>query len=95
MIIPMIAPGRDTETSKLQTVAGAKDLNFTYQSTPSGSSRFLGCYYPQFDEQFAQSLAAKIAPGSAGQLVAKTLNKQAGGTPGVGKLAYTRLKVKA
>jgi hypothetical protein len=95
MVLPLISVGRDQETSKLQTVAGAKTINVQYTgATPSGSSRWLGQYYPQWDEQFAMSLAARIAPQSAGQLVAKTLNKQAGGIPSVGKLAYVRLKVK-
>ncbi len=91
--VPLIFPGRDQETSKFQTVAGAKEVNFTYTATPSSSNRFVGLYFPVFDEQFLMSLAARISPQSQGQLVAKTLNKQAGGIRGVGKLAYTRTKV--
>jgi hypothetical protein len=93
MFFPLIAAGRDLETSKLQTVAGAKELNFTYSSTPSSSNRFLGAYFPVFDEQFMMGLAARISPQAQGQLVAKTLNKQAGAVHGVGKFAYTRAKV--
>lgn len=93
-VFPLIAPGRDTETSKLQTVAGAKEINFQYTVTPTESSRFVGQYYPQWDEQFARGLAARINPAGAGDLTAKTLNKQTGGVRGVGKLAYTRTKVK-
>lgn len=94
LIFPFIAPGRDLETSKLQTLHGAKDINVGYTSTPSGSCRLLGCYFPVFDERYMMTLAARIAPGSAGKLAAKTLNKQSG-VHGVGKLAYVRAKVKA
>lgn len=92
---PVVAPGRDQETSKLQTVAGAKEMNLQYTSIPQGQSVWLGCYFPQFDEQFAATLAARIAPNSSGELAAKTLNKQAGGIRGVGKLAYVRQKIKS
>lgn len=97
MVFPFIAPGRDLETSKLQTIAGAKQINATYDGATSlseSNALLLGLYFPQFDEQFAQSLASRIKPGSSGELVAKTLNKQSGGIPGVGKLAYVRQKVK-
>jgi hypothetical protein len=93
LVFPLIVPGRDTETSKLQTVAGAKEINFTYTATPSGSNRFVGMYFPTFDEAFMQALAARIAPGNAGELTAKTLNKQSGLIHGVGKGAYVRAKV--
>jgi hypothetical protein len=39
------------------------------------------------------TLAARIAPGSEGKLVAKTLNKQAGLEYGRGKGAYVRTKI--
>lgn len=94
LIFPVVMPARDQETSKFQTVAGAKEMNFQYTTTPVASSRWVGCYFPQFDEQFAMSLAARINPNAAGALTAKTLNKQAGGVRGVGKLAYTRTKVR-
>jgi hypothetical protein len=94
LVFPLVACGRDLETSKLQTVAGAKEVNFTYTATPSSISRFVGCYFPVFDNKYLQMLAARIAPGHSGKLVAKTLNKQAGGVHGVGKLAYVRSKVK-
>lgn len=95
MYFPLVASGRDLETSKLQTVAGAKESNYTFGSdgTPSGINRFIGQYFPVFDEQFMQALAARIAPNKAGDLVAKTLNKQKGGVHGIGKLAYVRAKV--
>jgi len=93
LVVPLVASGRDLETSKLQTVAGAKEINFSYTSTPSAVYRLLGCYFPVFDENFVKALASRIAPGSKGQLTAKTLNKQKGGVRGVGKLAYTRSKV--
>lgn len=94
MFFPLISCGRDLETSKLQTVAGAKDLNFNYTSTPSAGPVILGHYFPTFDAAFIQNtLVPRIAPGSAGKLRIKTLNKQRGGIPGVGKLAYVRQKV--
>jgi hypothetical protein len=93
MVMPFIAPGRDQETSKLQTVAGAKELNFQYTATPANPSLWVGHYFPQFDEQFAKSLAARIAPNAdASELTAKTLNKNQGVNQ-VGKLAYTRQKI--
>jgi len=96
LVFPNVSCGRDLETSKLQTVAGAKELNYTYGSDgiPSGTNRYLGLYFPVFDQQFMQILAQRIAPGKERALVAKTLNKQRGGIHGVGKLAYTRAKVK-
>jgi hypothetical protein len=93
MFQPLVTPGRDQETSKFQTVYGAKEINLTYTSTPSGSCRFLGQYYPQFEERFLEGLAARIAPGVSGVLVSKTLNKQEGFSSGTGKMAYTRQKV--
>jgi hypothetical protein len=96
MFFPLVMPGRDTETSKLQTVAGPKESNYTYGDAgiPSGINRFVGLYFPCWDEQFLRGLAARIAPQLAGDIVAKTLNKQSGGVYGVGKLAYVRAKVK-
>lgn len=93
LFFPFVVPGRDFETSKLQTVAGAKEINMAFTSTPSGSMRLLGHYFPVFDPAFMQMLAARIAPGAAGQLVAKTLNKQTGFVHGFGKTAYVRAKV--
>lgn len=93
LIVPLVTMGRDLETSKLQTVAGAKEINFAYTATPSGSAHFLGCYFPVYSQDYIAMLAARIAPGSAGQVAAKTLNKQAGAVHGVGKLAYTRAKI--
>jgi hypothetical protein len=96
LFFPLVSCGRDLETSKLQTVAGAKDINFNYTTTPSAGPILLGHYFPTFDEGFVQNvLVARIAPGSKGVLRAKTLNKQRGGISGVGKLAYTRQKVVA
>lgn len=95
MFFPIVHAARDQETSKFQTLAGAKEMNYTFGSggTPSGINRYLGQYFPVFTEAFMQQLAARIAPNASGQLVAKTLQKQAGGIHGVGKLAYTRAKV--
>jgi hypothetical protein len=93
MFLPLIVPGRDLETSKLQSQAGAREMNFTYTATPAGQSRFLGMYFPVFDEQYMLSLAARIHPTGSGELVAKTLNKQAGMIHGQGKAAYVRAKV--
>lgn len=95
LIFPNVSCGRDLETSKLQTVAGAKELNYTFgdDGIPSGINRYLGLYFPVFNQQFMQILAQRIAPGKERALVAKTLNKQRGGIHGVGKLAYTRAKV--
>lgn len=97
IFVPFVTSGRDLETSKLQTVAGAKDINVTYTSTPSNPPVFLGMYFPTFDEGYVRNvLAPKISPSTAGQaaIVAKTLNKQTGGVYGVGKLAYVRQKIK-
>jgi hypothetical protein len=98
LFFPYISCGRDFETSKLQTVAGAKDINVTYGSdgTPSDSPRFIGGYFPTFDEAFVRNvLVPRITPGKAqgAELLAKTLNKQSGGVYGVGKLAYVRQKI--
>lgn len=93
LVYPLVVPGRDLETSKLQTVAGAKEINFSYTATPSGSNRILGCYFPVFEESFMAALAARIAPGNKGLLTSKTLNKQSGLVHGVGKGAYVRAKV--
>lgn len=94
LIFPLVAPGNEQYTSKLQTVFGAKAINFTYTVTPSASSVFRGGYAYAWDEQFATALAMRIAPQSAGKLVAKTLNKQTGAIWGKKKLAYTQAKVK-
>lgn len=95
MFFPLVTPGRDQETSKLQTVMGPKESNYTYgdDGIPSGINKFLGLYFATFDEQFLHGLAARIAPAKAGEIVAKTLQKQNGGKWGVGKLAYVRAKI--
>jgi len=95
LFFPLVMPGRDTETSKLQTVMGPKESNYTYGSggIPSGINKFLGLYFGVFDEQFLHGLAARIAPAKEGEIVAKTLQKQSGGKWGVGKLAYVRAKI--
>jgi hypothetical protein len=95
MYFPFVHMGRDLETSKLQSVAGARDINVTYTATPAGAPRFLGVYFPQFDEAYMRTvLIPRIAPdaASAAILTAKTLNK-VNGVRGVGKLAYTRTKI--
>jgi len=92
LFFPIVSCGRDFETSKLQTLAGAKDINFQYTSTPSASANLLGQYFLTWDENFMKALAARMAPGSAAELVAKTLNKQSG-IYGRGKLAYVRAKL--
>jgi len=93
LIWPVVSPGNDLFTSKAQTLAGAKEMNFQYSSTPSPSQRWVGCYLPVFDDQFRQSLVARIAPGSKGELTDKSVNKQVGGVIGAGKLAYVPVKV--
>lgn len=93
LFFPLIAPGRDMETSKFQTVQGAKDINFSYTSTPASSNRFVGHYFATFEESFLEALARRIHPQGSGQVMAKTLNKQAGIIHGVGKAAYVRAKV--
>ncbi len=95
LFFPLVTPGRDTETSKLQTVMGPKESNYTYgtDGIPSGINKFLGLYFATFDEQFLHGLAARIAPAKEGEIVAKTLQKQSGGKWGVGKLAYVRAKI--
>jgi hypothetical protein len=95
MIYPLVMPGAGLFTSKAQTVAGAKEINMQFTNTPSASQRFIGIYLPVFDEQFAKSLAARIAPGSEGKFQPKLLNKQ---DPNkavrrVGKIAYTPDKI--
>ena len=97
MYFPFVHMGRDLETSKLQSVAGARDINVTYTATPAPSPRFLGIYFPQFDEQYMRTvLIPRIAPdaASAAILTSKTLNK-VNGKRGVGKLAYTRTKIRS
>jgi hypothetical protein len=90
-------PGHDLETSKIQTVKGSRDINFAFSATPSGQSRFLSCEFPVFEPSFAEGLKDALLGGSnpSATLQPKTLNKQVGGTHGVGKLAYVRQKVVA
>jgi len=96
LFFPLVSCGRDLETSKLQTVSGAKDINFNYTTTPSAGPIILGHYFPTFDEAFVRSqLVPRIAPGAKGVLRAKTLNKQKSMVPGVGKMAYCRQKIVA
>lgn len=97
LFFPIVSCGRDLETSKLQTVAGAKDINFNYTTTPSAGPVILAHYFPTFSDDFVQNvLVPRIAPGAKGVLRAKTLNKNLkAGKIGVGKLAYVRQKVMA
>lgn len=94
LIFPLVPTGNDVMTSKLQTVAGAKQINLQYTSDPSVNQRLLGCYFPVFDDQFADSLAARIYPSGKGVRKPKLINKQGGNiVPGVGKFAYVADKV--
>ena len=96
IIFPFIASGRDLETSKLQTVAGAKDINISYAAPVTDPPRLVGHYAYVYDEAFVKTvLVPRIAPGQAdtAELTTKTLNKQTGGTYGIGKLAYVRQKI--
>lgn len=96
LFFPIVPTGNDVYTSKVQTLSGAKEIDFTFAAaTPSATFRWCGMYLAVFDEQFEQSLVQRIAPGSQGVLTPKTLNKQPGGTRNVGKLAYTPDKIKA
>lgn len=94
---PLIMPGHSLETSKMQTVKGARDINFAFSATPAAQSRFLSCEFPVFDQGFAQQIKDLLlgGPNPNASLAPKTLNKQVGGTHGVGKLAYVRQKVVA
>ena len=94
-IYPIIAPGFDCETSKFQSVKGARDVNFAYTSTPSGQARWLTLEMPVFEQGFSEGLKDLLLGGSHPDAVLepKTLNKQVGGVHGVGKLAYVRQKV--
>lgn len=95
LFFPLVSCGRDLETSKLQTVAGAKDLNFNFTTTPTVGPILLGHYFPHFDEAFIRTqLVPRITPGAKGVLKAKTLNKNGGRMQnGVGKMAYVRQKI--
>jgi hypothetical protein len=94
-VFPLIAPGNGQYTSKLQTIAGSKDINFGFTTTPTIQQRLVGCYFPVFDEQFTKSLIGRIAPLAKGEVEAKLVNKQ---DPKmvlrrVGKAAYTPDKI--
>jgi len=96
LIYPFVGAGRDLETSKLQTIAGAKDINISYGSPVSTAPRLLGQYTYVWDEAFVKTvLIPRIDPANATnpELLTKTLNKQQGGTYGIGKLAYVRQKI--
>lgn len=96
LIFPFVGAGRDLETSKLQTIAGAKDINISYVSPVSTAPRLVGQYSYVWDEAFVRTvLIPRIDPANATnpELLTKTLNKQQGGTYGIGKLAYVRQKI--
>lgn len=95
MYFPLVNPGYEIETSKLQSVKGARDVNFTYSSVPSGQNRFLSLEFPVFEESFSEGLKDLLLGGHVpgASLEPKTLNKQVGGVHGHGKLAYVRQKV--
>lgn len=94
LVFPLVATGNDLMTSKLQTVAGAKQVNLQYTVDPTVNQKMLGCYFPVFDDQFADSLAARIYPSGKGTRKPKLTNKQGGNiVPGVGKFAYVADKV--
>jgi len=94
-LFPVIAPGFESETSKFQSVKGARDINFAYTSTPSASAKWLSVEMPVFEAGFSEGLKDLLLGGSHPDAVLepKTLNKQVGGVHGVGKLAYVRQKV--
>lgn len=96
LVYPFVGAGRDLETSKLQTIAGAKDINITYAAPVSTAPVLLGMYTYVWDEAFVRTvLTPRIDPANAAnpEFLTKTLNKQQGGTYGIGKLAYVRQKI--
>lgn len=96
LFFPLISCGREFNTSKMQSVSGAKDLNFNYTTTPTAGPVILGHYFYTFDPAFvAGKLVPLIKPGAKGVLRVKTKNKQRNVIAGTGKAAYMRLKVVA
>lgn len=94
-VFPVCMPGYDCETSKFQSVKGARDINFAYTATPSAQARWLSLEFPVFEQGFSEGLKDLLLGGSHPNAVLepKTLNKQIGGVHGIGKLAYVRQKV--
>lgn len=94
LFFPLIFPGSELKLSKLQTVLGAKDINFRYTSTPSASPAFLGHYFYTFSADYLKKiLLPRIAPGQNVSVRAKTSGKQRGFIPLAGKTANLPLKV--
>lgn len=98
LFYPIVAPSRNFETSKMQTVRGPQEVNFGYTSTPSGSARFVVMQFMKFKSEFAKGLLDLLLgydSEAAGALLApKTVNKNDPSNIHTmnPKLAYTRLK---
>jgi len=71
--------------------------NFAFTATPAPQSDSCRANSPSSTTEFAGQLKDLLLGGanSSATLAPKTLNKQLGGTHGVGKLAYVRQKVVA
>ena len=50
MFLPIVAMGRDSETSKFQRVQGNLQVNFTVTAAISTSHRFLTCEFMEYDD---------------------------------------------
>lgn len=93
MVLPLVLPGREFETSKAQRVVGDLPVNFTFGSVPSGSSRFVSWELLEFSEDRINTLAAAMGVDlETMQRYRKAARKNG---PAPSKLRYTRTVFKA
>lgn len=97
LVYPLIAPGRQLETSKLQTVRGPQEINFGYTSTPSGTPRFMVWQFMKFKQDFANGLQALLLGREAPEALMAPKTTQKNDASHIHnenpKLAYTRRKI--
>jgi hypothetical protein len=88
MILPLVSPGRQFETSKAQHVRGDLRVNFSFGSTPAPTHRFVTHELLQFDEP--QLIAITRAMGLDPNAV--TVDRKRTNGPATAKqLRYTRV----
>lgn len=89
LFLPLVVPGEDNETSKVQTVAGTfPAFNSTSTTTPSASHRIVTMELMEFKADMLLSLAQRA--GFSGEGRSKELRTSEIASGESGKLRYTR-----
>jgi len=89
MVLPLVYPGLDAETSKFQRVSGNLKVNFTTTAAISSAHRFLSCEFMEFEDKQVDTMfrAMGVDPNFYDYRRKALLDNE----PNQEKLRYTRI----